>query len=337
MTINTSPVTKQRHLKIHRTVHFSYCNEMAATNYTGDENQKTNELFSCPKESTGGIHNQLIFLSVLNIFLSITAFLGNTLILVALHKETSLHLPSRLLFRSLATTDLCVGIIAEPLAVSYFISVINEQWNICRYVTVASYITGYILCSASLFTLTAISVDRLLALLLGFRFRQVVTLRRIYLAVTVFWLVSIAASAISFWNYNITLWYGYVAISLCLVTSGFSYVKIFLTLRHHHIQVQSHAQQGQPSQANRLNIARYRKTVSTALWVQLTLVACYLPHAIVDALTTQRGRSPSLHLARHITSTLVYFNSSLNPILYYWKITEVRRAVKDTIRGLCCS
>ena len=328
---------KQRLLKVPPNVrHFSYCNKMAATNYSEDENQKTNELLSCSEELIGGIHNQLIFLTVVNIFLSITAFLGNTLILVALHKESSLHPPSKLLFRSLATTDLCVGIFVEPIAISYFISAINAQWNICRYATV-SYITCYILCSASLFTLTAIGVHRLLALLLGLRFRQVVTLRRTYLAVTVFWLVSIAASAMYFWNYNITLWHGYMAISLCLVSSGFSYAKIFLTLRHHQIQLQNHLHQGQPSQGSPLNIARYRKTVSSALWVQLALVACYLPHAIVDALTTQRGRSPSLHLARQFTSTLVYFNSSLNPILYCWKITEVRRAVKDTIRGPCCS
>ena len=328
---------KQRLLKVHPIVHFSYCNEMAATNYTEDGNQKTNELLSCPEKLTGGIHNQLIFLSVVNIFLSITAFLGNTLILVALHKESSLHPPSKLLFRSLATADLCVGIIAEPLDVFYFISVINEQWNICRYATVASYITAYILCSASLFTVTAISVDRLLALLLGLGYRHAVTLRRAHLAVTVFWLVSIAVTAMHFWNYNITLWYGYIAISLCLITSISSYAKIFLTLRHHHIQVQSHVQQEQPSQASSLNIARYKKTVSSALWVQLALVVCYLPHTIVVLLVTQRGFSRSLYLARQFTPTLIYLKSSLNPILYCWKITEVRRAVKDTIRGLCCS
>ena len=310
---------------------------MAATNYTGDGNQKTDKLLFCSEELIGGIQNERIFLTVLNIFLSITAFLGNTLILVALHKESSLHPPSKLLFRSLATTDLCVSIIAEPLAVSYFMSVINERWNICRYATVAAHITAYILCSVSLFTVTAISVDRRLALLLGLRYRQVVTVRRTYLAVTVFWLVSIGGSATYFWNYNITLWYGYIAISLCLITSISSYAKIFLTLRQHHIQLQSHVRQEQPSQASPLNIARYKKTVSSALWVQLALVVCYLPHTMVDVLITQRGFSRSLYLARQFTPTLVYLNSSLNPILYCWKIREIRQAVKDTIGGVCCS
>ena len=133
-------------------------------------------------------------LSVLNIFLSIAAFLGNTLILAALHKESSLQPPSKLLFRNLAITDLCVGIIAEPLAVTYWISAVNERWNICRFAAAAASIISCLLCSVSLCTLTAISVDRLLALLLGLRYRQVVTLKRTYVTVIVFWVACIFGS-----------------------------------------------------------------------------------------------------------------------------------------------
>ena len=61
--------------------------------------------------------------------LSLT-FLGNTLILVALHKDTSIHPPSKLLYRNLAKTDLCVGVVGEPLLVAYWISVMNERWDI---------------------------------------------------------------------------------------------------------------------------------------------------------------------------------------------------------------
>ena len=295
---------------------------MTTANFTGKGNHEiTFEDLVCSTRLTAGLHTQLKCLSVLNIFLSITSFLGNTLILVALHKESSLHPPSKLLFRSLATTDLCVGIIVEPLVVTYFMSVINERWNICRYAYVVAFVTGYILGSVSLFTLTAISVDRCLALLLGLRYRQVVTFDRTFLTVTVFWVVSIVGTTLHFWNYLISLWYGYIAISLCLVTSGFSYAKIFLTFRHQ-IGVQDHVHQGQPSQRIPPNIARYRKTVFRALWVQLTLVVCYLPYDIVEALVTQRGLSSSLYLARSFAVTLAYLNSSLNPILYCWKIRE---------------
>ena len=310
---------------------------MAVNNFTGDINQKTLKESFCSAELPGQAHNHLIFLFVVDICLSITAFLGNSLILVALHKDSSLHPPSKLLYRSLAATDLCVGITVDPLAATRLIAVMNQEWNICRFAFESNFITSYILCLVSLLTLTAISVDRLLALLLGLRYRQVVTLKRTYLAVIVFWAVSIVGTTMYFWNPLVTSWYGNIAIPLCLVTSALSYTKIFLTLRQNNVQVQGHVSQAQPSQAIPLNIARYRKAVSSALWVQVTLIVCYLPYVIQSALTPERGLSSSLYLARQYTATLVYINSSLNPLLYCWKISEVRQAVKDTIRQLSCS
>ena len=200
---------------------------MALKNFTEDENHKTVQELNCSSEFVRGVESELIFLSALNIFLSIAAFLRNTLILVALHKETSLHPPSKLLYRNLAITDLCVGIIVEPLAVTYFTSVVKERWDICYHANLALLFSGYTLCGVSLTTSTAISVDRLLALLLGLRYRQVVTLRR-----------------------------------MCITVIDY---------------VQSDVFRRQPSQAIPLNIARYRKAMNSALWVQGTLVVCYLP------------------------------------------------------------
>ena len=305
------------------------------TNFTEDENQKTYEELVCSAEFIRGVDGELIFISALNIFLSITAFLGNTLILVALHKETSLHPPSKLLYRNLAITDLCVGIIAEPLFVIYLIFVVNERWDICYYADWAASFSGLTLCVVSSLKVTAISVDRLLALLLGLRYRQVVTLRRTCIIVFGFWILSIVGSSTIFWNPHILPWCQYIITALCLVTAIFAYTKISYTLRHNQIHVQNHVAQGQPSQAiPALNIARYRKAVYSAMWVQGTLVVCYLPLSIVDALTPQRGISLSVYLARQFAGTILFSNSSLNPLLYCWKIREVRQAVKETLRQM---
>ena len=83
---------------------------METKNFTGDENLRTvAEELSCSAELTGEVHGELVFVSVINTILSVTAFLGNTLILVALRKDTSIHPSSKLLYRNLAITDLCVG------------------------------------------------------------------------------------------------------------------------------------------------------------------------------------------------------------------------------------
>ena len=319
---------------------FFYCRDlafMAVTNFNQDKNQATIQELYCSAEFTREVHSDLIGLSAINIFLSVTAFLGNTLILVALHKETSLHPPSKLLYRNLAITDLCVGIIVQPLAVVYWISAVTGRWNICCYAHLPVTISATGLCAVSLLTLTAISVDRLLALLLGLRYRQVVTLRRTSITVIGFWILSIVGASTIIWNLFITTWYQYIVAGLCLVTIIFAYTKIFCTLRHNQIHVQNHVAQGQPSQAiPALNIARYRKAVYSALWVQGTLFFCYLPHGIAVALTPAEGTRISIYLARQYTVSLVFLNSSLNPLLYCWKIREVRKAVRDSIRRLYC-
>ena len=92
---------------------------MEMKNLTGGENPQTIAELYCSVEFTGEVHGELLFLSVIDIFLSTTAFLGNTLILVALRKDTSIHPPSTLMYRNLAITDLCVGIIVEPLRVAH--------------------------------------------------------------------------------------------------------------------------------------------------------------------------------------------------------------------------
>ena len=307
---------------------------MATANTSTHKTQNSVEQLYCSANLTAEIHGQLTFISVLNIFGSVTAFLGNTLILAALRKESSLHPPSKLLLSNLATTDLCVGLILEPLTVIYLMSVVNEHWNICRYVSVIRFVIGVVLFAVSLLILTAISVDRLLALLLGLRYRQVVTLKRAYVIVVTFWVVSTALTGMSFWNPFIIFWYMIIVGLFSLATSIFSYTKIFFTLRHHQNQVQDRVQQ--PNQTDELNITRYRKAVRSALWLQFTLVACFLPRGIALALFAKAVISPSVYLVNQYTMVLVYLNSSLNPILYCWKIDEVRQTVKDTIRQVLC-
>ena len=211
---------------------------------------------------------------------------------------------------------------------------VNKRWDICYYAFLTAYFASVTLCSVSLITLTAISVDRLLALLLGLRYRQVVTLKRTRLIAIGGWIVSVVGASTSFLNLLRFSLYQYIVIAFCLVTTICAYTKIFMSLRHNQIHGQNHVVQGQSSQANTLNKARYRKAVYSTLWVQVTLVICYLPFVIAVALTPQRGMPLSTYLALQFTATLVYLNSTLNPFLYCWKITEVRQAVKETLQQL---
>ena len=311
---------------------------MTATQITeGGTQTKTIPELACSRASD--IQPYAYYFSTIHILLSLTATLGNSLILVALSKESSLHPPSKVLYRCLATTDLLVGLVVHPLAVIHFMSYIHEDWGRCRWTHSVVFISGYALCSVSLLTMTAISVDRLLALLLGLRYRQIVTVKRIHVISVTFWIASGIFSLCQSLNDHITFWSSFVVAVSCLMISFASYTKIFRALRLHHTQIQDHNQQ-HPSQPNVLNIARYRKAVYNALWVQLALFVCYLPYCILVILITF-SKIPLIHSSVSVaalTVAFVSFNSTLNPFIYYWKISEVRQAVKKTIRqALCCS
>ena len=284
------------------------------------------------------------FFATLNILFSITAILGNVLILIALHKVTSIYPPTKLLFRCLAVTDLSIGLISQPLyAVDLVhVGITNSDENIFDYARLLYTFSTIVFYGVSLMTSTAISVDRLLALFLGLRYRQVVTLRRVRAVIICFWLLNTALlGCIPF-----SKLFGYVYFILmvsCLLISAFSYIKIYVRLRHQllHVQGHVHQQQSAPSGVvpTALNVARYKKTVSTIAWVQLGLFACYSPFIAfsVMALFGFMINFSIIYFAiLYLSVTLLYLNSSLNPILYCWKIREVKQEVKDTITQLNC-
>ena len=308
---------------------------MATTNITGSGTHlQTFEASLCSPVWVGEFKKQSISFSAVNTLFSITAILGNSLILLALHKESSLHPPSKLLYRCLATTDLLVGLVS--LSITYWMSLVHKHWSLCRYAREAIVISSYVLCGVSLLTMTAISVDRLLAMLLGLRYKEIVTLRRTYIILAIVWVACLISGLFSHLNFRITIWCSLIGISSCLVISIASYTKIFRALSHHQAQIQDHARQ-QPMQPNALNMARYREAVHNALWVQLALVACYIPQftmKIVRFLSVQIFSN--FFIIHEIENVLMFFNSTLNPFLYCWKIREVRRAVKQTIRQAIC-
>ena len=285
----------------------------------------------------------IVFYSALNIFLSITASLGNAVILVALHKVSNnyLHPTTKLLFRSLAVTDLCVGLFLQPLSAARMLNpVANMKLNIFCKLRQVIYASGFILCQVSVFTSTAISVDRLLSLLFGLRYRHVVTLERVRAVIACFWLIGFSLGLIyCLSSYRIAFTAGIAFSILCVFISIYSYRRIFLGLRKHQAKFQYDVHQRQPNRGRLpVNIARFKKCVSSIAWVQLTLVACYVPFNVSAVIIKVNGWSGTMtaDIVWRPTTTLLFLNSSMNPILYCWKIRKVRRATKHAIRQCCC-
>ena len=111
-----------------------------------------------------------------------------------LNKQTH---PTKHYFACLAITDLSVGIIVQPLYAFLVMSpLIKMNVNEIIIMNRVRYALSWVFCGVSILTSTAISVDRLLALLLALRYRLVVTLRRVRLVIICFWLFGVFLGSI---------------------------------------------------------------------------------------------------------------------------------------------
>ena len=219
-----------------------------------------------------------------NIFLAFTATFGNTLILIALNKVSSIHPPTKFLLRCLAMSDFCVGVLVQPLFAVFLMGIASGNWRLLE-LTLSFF--NFFFCVFSLTRAAAISVDRLLALLLRLRYRHTVTLRRVHCLGVCLLLIVIAMSFV----FSLSLFSehcqqrGIFVVITSLFLSVFSHAKIFLKLRQHQAQVRrQHVGHEQARQANGgripMNIERCKKIICNIAWVQLALVLCYFPSFI---------------------------------------------------------
>ena len=307
-------------------------------NFTTQRNEGTIQFSACSSSIAKSLESEeaickvnsyffVFCVSSVHVILSLTSLTGNILILIALQKVSSLHSSSKLLFRCLSCTDLFVGIFSQPIFVTYLVAFVNKNWNICEITESLSFISGSILCGESISTLTAISVDRLLSLVLRSRYREIVTFTRVRLFVITSSLFNIAFAMTYLWSKRLFFMGCCVILFLLLSISSCCYLKIYVSLRLRQVQVHG----PQVNLGASLNMARYKKTVASALWIYLTILLCYVPYTVATTVSASHGVSPCNAIAWNISGILVFLNSSLNPILYCWKIRAVRQAVKQTI------
>ena len=261
-----------------------------------------------------------ILICVLNAFLASTTLFGNTVIVITIWKTSHLHSVANILLISLAVTDLAVGLIVQPLFIAYLLSGIY----IAR---VLFNIFSHYFCNASFFTVTAITVDRLLALQLHLRYHAVVTPFRVTWLVFFIWVFSGVGTLLSNLNLRLFDTAEFVTTISVLVGNFAVYLKICSIVRRHQTQIQHQQHQQQANNENIFCVTRFKKTALNTFFVYILLLFCYMPYCFV---CVYGGISLRVFVA---TLTLVFLNSSLNPLLYCWRDREIRTAIKQLLCG----
>lgn len=82
------------------------------------------------------------------------------------------------------------------------------------------------------------------------------------------------------------------------------------------------------------NVAQYKKTVNNMLWINGLFLLCYLPHLSSLLAALAMGLNNFARFALHFSAIAIYVNSSFNPVMYCWKIKELREKVIFLLRVL---
>lgn len=268
---------------------------------------------------------------------SLISITGNIMMLVCLWKCRTIHRPFKALLRNLVLSDLGVGLIVQPLFLaSKYTALTQNVRSFCDVHEVYSTV-GYCLAGVSFLTSTAIAVDRVIAIQLRLRYRHSATLRRIHSLLAFIWVLCISISCVWIWNVSLYKIIRNVLLCSCIIVASLSYIRVFMLVRRH--QVGLAVNQPQPNAANArplFYLGRYKRSVSSAVYVFCFLLMCYLPYLCLSITARRSDRGSTLFLCVDIATVLVFANSSFNPVLYCWRIPEIRQNAKETFGKILC-
>lgn len=276
---------------------------------------------------------------VFNGCLCYSTIMFNILTIHALRKTSALSNTLKTLLLSLAVSDLGIGLLGQPLYIAILAKMLRcSSTHLPILVGFADFVLN-ILFLSSFFSIMALSVDRFLAIQKPLRYEEIVTKKRVNILVITIWLFSVflvlCATVLVFAiSRNIVSVLFLIIESLCFIVTAWTSYNIYLTARHHNMQIQAQTQQA--SQNNNMVIANRRKSTQSTLFIYVVFWACYLPQFVIliAQLFAQARQSATVNELFVFSSTLVLLNSSLSPVIYCWKMRNVRCTIMNILQNI---
>ena len=274
---------------------------------------------------------------ILNGLFAVSATIGNLLVLTAIWKTPTLrNSPSCILLSSLALSDLAVGLIVQPLYITFKAAHMTmASINLlCVLGTIFECLTRFLL-GVSLYTVAAVNLDLYLAIHLHLRYHEEVTPARVTAVLVFIWTGCAFFATMYFWQKTVLRLVVILFIVVPLVIVFFVYLKIYCVVRRHQrrIQAQAKAQakyQGGDDISDKM--PSYKSSVFNVICVFCCLLLCYSPLFCVFILRyLMKDHLEGLQRAQNCAMTIMLSNSTINPLVYCWRIREIRIAVLRVI------
>ena len=260
----------------------------------------------------------------------------NILTIHALRKTSALSSTLKTLLLSLAVSDLGIGLLGQPLYIAVLAEMLRCNSTHLPILVGLAKLVQNILFLSSFFSIMALSVDRFLAVQKPLRYEEIVTKKRVSILIITIWLFSVflvlCAAVLVIPQHFVSVLFLIIE-SLCFVVTTWVSYKIYLTARHHNMQIQAQVQQ---VSQNNMVIANRRKSAQITLFIYVVFWACYLPQFVIliAQLFAQARQSTTVYELFVFSHTLVLLNSSLNPVIYCWKMRPIRCTIINILQNI---
>ena len=250
-------------------------------------------------------------------------FLLNVLVIMAVKRRPRLRANADILLACLAGTDTLTGLSTQP---SFIVWKMSELLGIVirsgKFRVFGHNLFIRILSICSCLHLMLVTCERLIAIKFTMYYAEIVTLRRIKIAVVSCWIFSIFSEIFKRINFTVKFSDLLVALVLmfCIVFVASSYVILYVETRRHQKMIKT--QQIPQEEVERF--AKENKALKTTVFVVGALVLCFAPMG--STFVFKILKVPEVFSSPWVR-TFAMLNSLFNPLIYCWRQKEMRKFV----------
>ena len=309
-----------------------------------DENEKSEEyrIFSRVFKK--------IALPIVVVIVTLLGLLGNGIVIRTIQTNTKMRTPTYLLILNLALADfLFIATCVPFVGMAYVLPKYIFGRVLCR---ICSYFI-YVGACVSIYILVLISVVRCIVVVAPLSSRSCVTTQRMYIAIAVLWIVTVSGLSPLLVQYDFSTDLGeerLVCVNLEAVYSIYLmkiFIVLFCTIGYAlplNIMIilygivltvlKCGARQRKALSESEMKTNRTQgRTTRMVIAVVFCFLLCWLPLQVILMLQSF-GQYPTTIagvLGRMLANCLAYFNSCMNPILYFFLSSQFRHSFKQAL------
>ena len=286
-----------------------------------------------------------IVLSVWFSLSGLAAVTGNMVALWLFYKHKSLRTISNRFLASLSMADAFVGLVIDPVLIVIICWIQPEVHSNLFLISIMLWIHTT---AATTLNSCCVSIDRFIAIRFPYRYQDILTERRCFAVIILVWFISLCLPFLVFLrerNGPNELLVS-IAFTICLVpllVVCFCYILIFKLARKQFRRILPAKNIPDSGENVRFRVMQNFKAIKTVGFVLSACIITWMPSVVLQLVKFYYMEEEKRCRLRKLTfvvspwvEAIAFTSSAINPLIYYFRNSDFRRAFRRTFHWLPC-